>query len=83
MDSSRSNEYPKDPYTLFVCPNCGFKILTTKELFPRCFRRQTSDPFSCPNCGEKTRYYDEYSIPQADGTRTYFTDNTGFRSEGD
>jgi len=36
--SAALDEHLKGPATLFVCPNCGFKILTTKELFSNCFR---------------------------------------------
>jgi len=40
------NEYPKGSAILFVCPKCGFKLLTTKELFSRYFWRkvQRDDP---------------------------------------
>jgi hypothetical protein len=35
--SGSLNEHPKGSATLFVCSSCNFKILTTEELFPRCF----------------------------------------------
>jgi len=31
------NEHPIDSAILFVCPSCGFKIRTTRVLFPSCF----------------------------------------------
>jgi hypothetical protein len=49
------NEFSKGSVILFTCPNCDFKILTTKELFPKCFRKGLFNlmivkPFLCPDC---------------------------------
>jgi DNA-directed RNA polymerase subunit M/transcription elongation factor TFIIS len=33
-------QHPKGSAILFVCPSCDFKILTTKELFLKCFTKK-------------------------------------------
>lgn len=38
--STTLNEYSRSVAVLFVCPNSGFELLTTKELFPRCLRQK-------------------------------------------
>lgn len=44
--SNRLHEYPKGSATLFTCPRCGFKVLTTKKLFPNCIRSNHNTGFS-------------------------------------
>jgi len=78
--SAALEERPKGSAILYVCPSCGFKIHTTKELFWNCFCKTFSkggqqNP-ACSDCGTRMRLCDkEYSVElyvcPADGTRKY------------
>lgn len=46
-------EIPKGSATLFVCTSCGFRILATRELFPKCFKKKMLEALSLGDIHEQ------------------------------